>query len=252
MEPCKETYLKYSLVGGVAKYWEFIDPKDSTIEIANKLYFDVGARLEFEPERLLKDEDIKGKQARAIMEFIGKGAKRPSEIVSRMEIKQASLSGPLQLLRDTSLVTVYKPFGEVGKHSKKTLYDIHDFALRFWFGVYSKHKTLWERYDKSQKMKLIVDHASICAKIDFLRKYRYRARHWKKDCEFDNVRFADSSGKSIHVSELKFSKLTSKQKKVVEQQKMFELERSKLWNQFNIQLEVLSVDEILERLAESK
>jgi AAA+ ATPase superfamily predicted ATPase len=50
-------FENFSIVGGVPKYWEFLDIKATAIENATNLFFESSARLENEPDRLLKDEN---------------------------------------------------------------------------------------------------------------------------------------------------------------------------------------------------
>ena len=105
-----DSFEKFSLIGGVPKYWAHIDKDWDVCKIADELYFKKGAHLESEPDRLLKDEDISGMQAKAIFEALGRGAQRPSEIANRLGIKQTGLSKPMNILLQTSLVTRALPF----------------------------------------------------------------------------------------------------------------------------------------------
>ena len=59
----KESYLAFSIVGGIPKYWEYIHGEPNILTLTDELYFEVGSRLENEPDRLLKDENIVGERA---------------------------------------------------------------------------------------------------------------------------------------------------------------------------------------------
>src|SRR5665811_1992189 len=56
---------------------------------------------------------------------------------------QSTLSRVLQLLLDTSVLVRDLPFGESVRSTKKTLYRIQDPTIRFWFRVYSPHRSRW-------------------------------------------------------------------------------------------------------------
>ena len=98
--------------------------------------------------------------ALSLLEVIGRGAEKPSEMASRLGTVQTNLSRLLQQLLDASVLTREIPFGESARSTKKTRYRIQDPTLRFWFRVYSPHRTRWQRYSKTEKTKLLHDHAS--------------------------------------------------------------------------------------------
>ncbi len=211
----ENSFLIYSMVGGIPSYWAMVKKEKSPLSIADELYFGAGARLENEPDKLLKDENIAGEQAKAILELIGRGAHKPSELANRLGIKQTSLSKPLRLLRDASLISREIPFGETPRSTKKFLYKIKDPSLRFWFQVFSPHQTRWPLYSKDEKAKLLFDHASGVFEDEVRKTINPDGRYWEKNCEFDCVRYTDSSLKSIELAEIKFYQVGDAQREVL-------------------------------------
>ncbi|MFY7928684.1 MAG: ATP-binding protein, partial [Oligoflexus sp.] len=250
MDPLqKENFKRYALVGGVPRYWDFIDQSKTLLEIAESLYFENSARLESEPDRLLKDENLVGEQAKFILELVGRGVRRPSEMASRMAIKQTSLSKPLEALIHASLLTREVPFGESVRTTKRTLYTIVDPVLSFWYSVYSPHRTLWTRYSSEQKSKLLHDHASQVFEAEFRRLFHDGCRYWENELEFDCVRYADGTGKKIIISEVKFKVLSPPESHAIEKQLEDNFDRSKLAEKYQAAFEVIDLGKGLHQLA---
>ncbi|MBF0440848.1 MAG: ATP-binding protein [Oligoflexales bacterium] len=245
----KESYLIYSMIGGIPKYWEFVEKGKSLLKLADELYFEIGARLEYEPERVLKDENIVGEQARSILELVGRGAVRPSEIASRLGIRQTSLSNPIQLLRDASLLEREIPFGESSRSTKRSVYKIYDHCLSFWYTCYSPHRIRWSKYKDDMKLKIIQDHASLMFEKDFRSLFRDASRYWESEIEFDSVRYADESEDKIIVSEVKFKKLSSREKKNILDTTFEKFQKSQLSRKFKAEIEAIGLDEGLKALS---
>ena len=243
-----DSYLRYSMVGGVPKYWDYIDKKSSVLQLADSLYFEVGSRLENEPERLLKDENIVGDQAKSILELVGRGVNRPSEIAARMSVKQTSLSGPLQLLRDTSLIQREIPFGESTRSTKRSLYKIYDHCLAFWYACLSPHRSRWNLYPKETKRKIIVDHASKMFEQDYRALFPHAARYWESGLEIDAVRYSDAEGTKLTVSEVKFKSLLPEDRAQIAKATEDKFKRSKLAHRFTCNVEVIDLDDGLRAL----
>jgi len=155
-----DSFTRFSLVGGIPKYWEFVEPRATALDLADELFFGRSAFLEDEPARILRDEKIAGLPALSVLEAVGRGAHRTSEIAARIGTAQTNLSHVLQRLMDASVLARSIPFGESMRSTKKTCYQIQDPAMRFCFHVYSPHRTRWHAYAKAEKEKLIHDHAS--------------------------------------------------------------------------------------------
>lgn len=73
----RESFVRFSLVGGVPKYWEMVRRGQDSVALAEELFFGSAPALEFEPARLLKDEGVSGLTAPAVLEAVGRGANKP-------------------------------------------------------------------------------------------------------------------------------------------------------------------------------
>ncbi|MGH9845514.1 MAG: ATP-binding protein [Blastocatellia bacterium] len=182
-----ESFEKFACVGGIPKYWEFVERDQDAVALAEALYFDFAPYMEQEPQRILRDEGVSGLNAIAVLEAVGRGAERPSEIASRLGTAQTNLSRLLQQLLDAAILTRELPFGESVRTTKKILYRIQDPTIRFWFRVFSPHQSLWPTYARAQKRKFIHDHAATVFE-DFCRaRYPGAQRYWQNDIELDLV-----------------------------------------------------------------
>ena len=209
-----ESFTRFALVGGIPKYWEFVERKASALDLAEELFFGRSAFLEDEPLRILRDENIAGMTAQSVLEAVGRGAEKPSEIAARLGTAQTNLGRTFQQLLDASILAREIPYGESLRSTKKSRYRIQDPALRFWFQVYSPHRTRWQTYGRAAREKLIHDHASTVFE-DFCRQqHPDAARYWEANVEFDYVR--DEQGCAV-VSEVKFKKLTAAERRQLEQ-----------------------------------
>jgi hypothetical protein len=115
-----ESFEKFACVGGIPKYWEFVEAGQDVVALAEALYFDFAPYMEQEPQRILRDEGVAGLNAVAVLEAVGRGAERPSEIAARLGTAQTNLSRLLQQLLDASILTRELPFGESVRSTKKT------------------------------------------------------------------------------------------------------------------------------------
>lgn len=209
LRPAKsESFEKFACVGGIPKYWEFVEAGQDVIALAESLYFDLAPYMEQEPQRILRDEGVTGLNALGVLEAVGRGAERPSEIASRLGTAQTNLSRLLQQLMDASVLTRELPFGESVRSTKKTLYRIADPTLRFWFRVYSPHQSLWPTYAAEQKSKLIHDHAASVFE-DFCRaRFAGAQRYWERGVELDFVAPDPENPKRLLVAEVKWRHLS--------------------------------------------
>ena len=69
----------------------------------------------------------------------------------RIKHADDAISRLLQQLMDASVLARDLPFGESSRTTKRTLYQIQDPAIRFWFGVYSPHQSLWRSCSEEKK-----------------------------------------------------------------------------------------------------
>ncbi len=235
----QDSFTRFALVGGIPKYWEFVEPRASALDLAEELFFGRSAFLEDEPARTLRDENIAGMTALSVLEAVGRGAEKPSEIAARLGTAQTNLGRTFQQLLDASVLAREIPFGESLRSTKKTRYRIQDPALRFWFQVYSPHRTRWQTYTRTEREKLIHDHASTVFE-DFCRmQHASAARYWEAHVEFDYVR--EERGRVV-VSEVKFKKLSAAQRRQLEHHLTGSWQRSALSRRYrNVTFEILDL-----------
>jgi uncharacterized protein len=208
-----DSFEKFACVGGIPKYWEFLEPGQDVVALAESLYFDYAPYMEQEPQRILRDEGVIGLNAVAVLEAVGRGAERPSEIAARLGTAQTNLSRLLQQLLDTSILTRELPFGESVRSTKKTLYRIQDPTMRFWFRVYSPHQSRWRTYAATEKRKLIHDHAATVFE-DFCRaRFPGGQRYWERSIELDLVAPDPNDAKRLFVAEVKWRSLSAGERK---------------------------------------
>ena len=95
-------------------------------------------------------------EVRPVLDAIGAGAHRVSEIAGRLGRPATSLSRPLDRLLGLGLVQREVPFGESPKRSKRTLYRINDPFMRFWFRVVAPNRALLASGDRASRRQLLL------------------------------------------------------------------------------------------------
>jgi hypothetical protein len=199
-----DAFEVFACVGGIPRYWEFVEPRQDALALAESLYFACAPFMELEPQRLLRDEGVAGLNALSVLEAVGRGAERPSEIAARLGTAQTNLSRVLQQLLDAAILVRDLPFGESLRSTRKLRYRIEDPTMRFWFRVYSPHRSLWPTYGRAAQRKLIHDHAATVFE-DFCRtRYPGAQRYWEGDLEFDVVAPDPDAAGRLVVAEAKW------------------------------------------------
>lgn len=209
------SFEKFALVGGIPRYWEFLEPRQDLVALADALYFDPAPFLEEEPARLLRDEGVAGRNALAVLEAVGRGAERPSEIASRMGAKQTSLSRLFTQLLDATLLTRELPYGESLRSSKRVLYRIQDPSLRFWFRVFSPHRSRWASHPPALKKKLLHDHAASVFEDHCRALYPGSRRYWEPNLELDLVAPDPERSGRLLVAEIKWRRILAKERRAL-------------------------------------
>lgn len=209
------TFEQFACVGGIPKYWEFVDPKADAVGLVEALYFGFAPYLEHEPQRLLRDEGFTGLTPLAVLEAIGRGAERPSEIAGRLETRQTNLSRLLQQLLDASVLAREIPYGESVRTTKRVLYRIQDPVMRFWFRVYSPHRSRWSAYPIADRRKLVHDHAATVFEDHCRAMVPGSARYWEKDVEIDLVGPDPRDSGRLVVAELKWRHVSLAQRRQI-------------------------------------
>jgi AAA+ ATPase superfamily predicted ATPase len=131
----------YAAWGGVPRYWELAEPRVGELVAAiDELVLDPRGALHREPDRLLLEEIPSALEVRPVLDAIGAGAHRVSEIASRIGRPATSLSRPLERLIELGLAVRDVPFGESPRASRRSLYRIADPFTRLWFRVVASHR----------------------------------------------------------------------------------------------------------------
>jgi AAA+ ATPase superfamily predicted ATPase len=131
----------YTAWGGIPRYWELA--REAGRDVAGQvehLVLDPLGPLHREPDRLLLEEIPSALETRPLLDAIGAGAHRVSEIAGRLGRPATSMARPLDRLVGLGLVRRELPFGESEKGSKRTLYKIADPFFRLWFRVVAPYR----------------------------------------------------------------------------------------------------------------
>jgi len=133
----------YAVWGGIPRYWELAAPFGQALdEAVDALALDPQAPLHTEPDRLLREETPTALSLRPLLDVIGNGCNRLSEIAGRLGCPATSLNRPIGRLQELGLVIRELPFGDSEKTSKRALYRIRDPFCAFWFRVVAPHRGL--------------------------------------------------------------------------------------------------------------
>jgi AAA+ ATPase superfamily predicted ATPase len=125
----------YACWGGVPRYWELAVEVSGTVRArVDRLILEPLGPLHAEPDRLLTEELPPAVELRPILDAIGMGVHRVSEIAGRIGQKATSLSRPLDRLVSMGLVRREVCFGESEKKSRRAIYRIDDLH-RYWNGL---------------------------------------------------------------------------------------------------------------------
>ena len=141
VDEARELVSMYALWGGMPRYWELAEPFGRDLEAAaDSLVLDPAGPLHEEADRLLLEETPPATALRPLLDTIGGGAHRVSEIAGRLGRPASSLSRPLASLVEMQLVRRETPFGSSPISGKRSLYRIADPFLRLWFRVVAPHR----------------------------------------------------------------------------------------------------------------
>lgn len=246
----RTSFVFYSLVGGLPKYWELLNTNTSPVAAATSLYFTPSAYMEGEPRRLLRDEKIDGVTPLSILEAIGRGANRPNEIGARTGMSPTTLSKVFQALHESAVIEREVPFGENHRNSKRALYTLRDPSLAFWFTVFSPHRSRWHTYSEDKKELLLTTHASKVLENEYRRFLGLTAsRLWEGDIEIDAVR-ENEDNKTLTISEVKWRELSERERDGLRYELNERFTHTSLGKKRRtFETEVLSFTDVVEKLA---
>lgn len=150
-----EVVRAFALWGGIPRYWELAEPFGRDLDAAvDHLVLDPLGPLHREPDRILAEELPSAISLRPLLDVIGAGAHRLSEIAGRLAVPATSLSRPLGRLLEMELLRREQPFDDHERSGKRTLYRIDDPFFRLWFRVVAPHRSLLAQVGASQRLHL--------------------------------------------------------------------------------------------------
>lgn len=139
-----EAIAEYAIWGGVPRYWEIRNKYPNLKITLLKEVFDKDSIFYEEPIRLLADDMRTSVQAYSILNLIGQGCHRLSEIAARLGKQSTDLAKPLANLLEIGYIRKEIPFGEHEKNSKKSVYKISDSFFRFYYRFILPNKSAIE------------------------------------------------------------------------------------------------------------
>jgi hypothetical protein len=149
----RELVELYAAWGGVPRYWELAEQLGGDVrDQIDQLVLDPLAPLHREPDRMLIEEVPSALEVRPVLDAIGAGAHRVSEIGARVGRPATSMSRPLERLLGMGLVRRDIPFGESERKSRRSLYLIDDPFFRLWFRVVAPNRARLASCNQSERL----------------------------------------------------------------------------------------------------
>ncbi len=145
----------WAMWGGVPRYWELAAPFADTTEAVDALVLHPRGPLHDEPARLLLEETPPAVALRPLLDAIGVGAHRVSEIGGRVGQPATSLARPLSRLQELELVVRETPHGEPERSGKRALYRLGDPFLRLWFTLVARRRALLLQAPRKTRLQLL-------------------------------------------------------------------------------------------------
>jgi AAA+ ATPase superfamily predicted ATPase len=173
----------YACWGGIPRYWELALPFGDLRTAVDALVLNPLGALHDEPSRLLLEESPPAVALRPLLDVIGAGAHRGSEIAGRVGQPATSLSRPLSRLQELDMVAREVPFGEPERSGKRALYKLADPFLRLWFSIVGPRRSLLMQASPRARLQLFDDRLPhLCAMA------------WEELCRLAVPRLADRLG----------------------------------------------------------
>ena len=149
----------YAAWGGVPRYWELaaeaFGDQRSRIE---RIVLDPLGPLHREPDRLLIEDVPSAIETRPILDAVGAGAHRVSEIAARMGRPATSISRPLNRLVEMGVLRREVPFGESERATKRSLYRIEVPFFRLWFRVVAPNRGALTSGTRKSRLEILDRH----------------------------------------------------------------------------------------------
>mgnify|MGYP003591175529 CR=1 FL=1 len=137
-----QTIEEYSVWGGVPRYWELRADEDNFNQALLQLVLSPNGVLYDEPASLFMDEEGNNQLYTSIMTALGNGFHQFSRLANAVGRKTTELSTPLKNLIEMAYIRKEVPFGESEDKTKKTLYQISDPFMQFYYSFIAPNKSL--------------------------------------------------------------------------------------------------------------
>jgi AAA+ ATPase superfamily predicted ATPase len=147
----------YAIWGGIPRYWELLQKvKGSFFNKLDQIALDPMGPLHEEPSRLLLEESAM--HLKPILDAIGMGNHRLSDVGTRIGLSTTSLVRPIDRLVELDLLQKEYPYGVDEQNSKRTLYKIKDPFLRFWFNVVASRRSWLSQVSPALRIQMVKKH----------------------------------------------------------------------------------------------
>lgn len=144
----------FSVWGGIPRYWELASEYGDLRGAVDALVLDPTGVLHDEPTRLLLEETPPAMGLRPILDAIGSGAHRVTEIAARIGTPATGLTRSFTRLVELGFVVRETPFGEPERSTKRALYRLADPFLRLWFSLVSPKRAMLAHVPKKARLEL--------------------------------------------------------------------------------------------------
>lgn len=204
------SFERFSLTGGIPHYWKLL-PRGSVEAQTHQLYFEPTAILAEEPIQMIRDEGDIGVLPKAILDFVGRGVSKPSELAARLGTAHGNLSRPLALLLELGFLHRECPFGESLRTTKKVLYRLHDPVLAFYYGSFLPFRSRWTQFTRKERLEVVHRHAAAQWELFCRQQYPDAGRYWEGQVEIDLVAFHKTTERHL-IAECKWARLDRRKK----------------------------------------
>ncbi|MCY3859675.1 MAG: ATP-binding protein [Gammaproteobacteria bacterium] len=149
----RELVSIYAVFGSTPRYLELAEQfGGDLIDAVDTLILDPQGPLHREPDRILAMEIPTATALRPILDGIGNGAHKVSEVADRLGRHASGLAAPLATLTEMDMIRRETPFGSDPISGKRSLYQIADPFLRMWFRVVAPNRSLLARAPRETRV----------------------------------------------------------------------------------------------------
>ncbi|MFY9344176.1 MAG: ATP-binding protein [Planctomycetota bacterium] len=173
----------WNVWGGMPRYWELAAEHPDRRSAVDALVLDPSGPLHDEPTRLLLEEIPPAIALRPILDAIGSGAHKISEIGGRIGNVATSMTRAMKRLVELGLVVRETPFGEPERSTKRAIYRLADPFLRLWFALVAPKRAMLAQVDRKARLQLFDARAP-----------HLDAASWEQLCRAAVPRLADELG----------------------------------------------------------